>query len=115
VACGRSPVLCDAAIAPWPEWLREALAPPAPMWPPHRPGGRGHTPVAAASIIESRVEGILRFVFGAPIGERNARLFWAACRVRDMVHGDDLAGTAGNRLSMSCARPAQRSASATAK
>jgi hypothetical protein len=59
--------------APWPAWLRDALAPPRPAGsPPHRtnavPG-------------ENAVIGVVRRVTEAREGERNAVLFWAACRL----------------------------------
>jgi hypothetical protein len=57
--------------APWPAWLRDALAPPP------RPA------VAAAhrAPAEGAVAGIVRRVSEAREGERNALLFWAACRL----------------------------------
>jgi hypothetical protein len=88
------PVLCDAPIALWPEWLREALAPPtAPIRIPPSRSARS----ALAFSVEARIEGIFRFVFDAPVGERNARLYWAACRLTEMVHGDDLDSSGGNQ------------------
>jgi Bifunctional DNA primase/polymerase, N-terminal len=60
--------------APWPAWLRDAMAPPPrPIaTSPHR------THVALA---ETAVAGIVRRVAEAREGGRNALLFWAACRL----------------------------------
>lgn len=35
---------------------------------------------------------LVHFVRGAPVGQRNARLFWAACRAYETGRGDELAG-----------------------
>jgi Bifunctional DNA primase/polymerase, N-terminal len=86
-------VLSDAAPASWPEWLCEVLAPPAPA-PRILHRGARHT---SAPLIQSRIEGLLRFVLKAPIGERNARLYWPACRVTDMIRAKDLDSVAGNQ------------------
>ncbi|MDX3236795.1 bifunctional DNA primase/polymerase [Streptomyces sp. ME03-5709C] len=36
-------------------------------------------------------EPLVRFVLGSPVGERNERLFWAACRMFENGHGDRIA------------------------
>ncbi|MDX3096950.1 bifunctional DNA primase/polymerase [Streptomyces sp. ME19-03-3] len=36
-------------------------------------------------------EPLIRFVLGSPVGERNERLFWAACRMFENGHGDRIA------------------------
>jgi hypothetical protein len=62
--------------APWPAWLRTAMAPPP------RPAmvlRRTQTVVPA----ETAVAGIVRRVAEAREGERNSVLFWAACKLLD--------------------------------
>jgi Bifunctional DNA primase/polymerase, N-terminal len=59
--------------APWPAWLRGALAPPRRAEAaPHR------THVAP---VDTAISGIVRRVADAREGERNSVLFWAACRL----------------------------------
>ena len=68
------PILHDAAPAPWPDWLRAQLQPPAPPPPSRRviPDDR-------------RLQQILCRVATAHEGERNAITFWGACRFAEMV------------------------------
>jgi hypothetical protein len=70
------------AAAP-PELLRLA-APPPPR--PHPPGASGPRHPA-----EKRAAALVRFVLDSREGERNGRLFWAACRAYDAGLGDALA------------------------
>jgi hypothetical protein len=70
------------AAAP-PELLRLAAPPPAPGAPTAPP-----TPRHPA---ERRAEALVRFVLDSREGERNGRLFWAACRAYDAGLGDALA------------------------
>jgi hypothetical protein len=62
-----------------------ALAAPAPA-PPRDPG-----PEAPRHPAEKRAAALVRFVLDSREGERNGRLFWAACRAYDAGLGDALA------------------------
>ena len=79
------PMLSDAPIAPWPEWL--IPAPAAATTRSARP--RDLRPIL------HRAHGIVRSVALAPLGERNAVLYWAARRARDMIAVGDLDRPAG--------------------
>jgi hypothetical protein len=72
--CAGLPVLCEATLAPWPEWLRvpERLAVQRDPEPPRVPDDR-------------QTAALVRFAATAPEKERNKRLFWAACRMAGMV------------------------------
>jgi hypothetical protein len=75
------PVLADAMIAPWPDWLIEKPAPlPAPPVPQRR----------LSTDPKPQLIGLVRTVAGAGEGERNRVLFWAACRARDMINTGQL-------------------------
>jgi hypothetical protein len=54
---------------------------------------RGKTP---SEFIEARVLGLLQFVNAARVGERNSSLYWAACRLVDMIRDRELDGAAGD-------------------
>ena len=69
------PVLLDTPPAPWPEWLD------APT--PHRPQRAPEQPRVPD---DEQARRLLRFVRGGTEGERNNRLFWAACRMAAMVN-----------------------------
>jgi hypothetical protein len=71
---GGLPVLCDAPLAPWPEWLRIQLLSP-------------QRPVAPHATVPDRnaLAGLVRLVTGAREGERNGLTYWAACRAGEMV------------------------------
>ncbi len=72
--CVGLPVLKPVPLAPWPDWLK----PPAPK--------RIHSIVGTQRIPDNKqASGLVRFAALAPEGERNDRLFWAACRMAEMV------------------------------
>jgi hypothetical protein len=73
-------------LAPAPPELLKLAAPPPP--PPPAPGAG--TPRHPA---EKRAAALVRFVLDSREGERNGRLFWAACRAYDAGMGDALAPT----------------------
>jgi hypothetical protein len=62
--------------APFPPWLWEALKPPPP--PPR-------VPFQAGKRDDSAMRGLMRRIVCASNGERNAVLFWAACRTGEHV------------------------------
>jgi hypothetical protein len=69
--------------APAPEGLLRLLAPPpAPPPPPVRTAPVRTTGSAAP---------LVNFVLGSVEGERNERLYWAACRAYQAGHGEDVA------------------------
>ncbi|MDX2618577.1 DNA primase, partial [Streptomyces sp. WI03-5b] len=60
------------------------------LTPPPRP--RRSSAVPASSERQARQgEGLVQFVRAAHEGQRNTRLFWAACRAYEHGFGDDLA------------------------
>jgi hypothetical protein len=59
-----------------------------------RRAARGGTP---PEFIEARVLGLLQFVNAARVGERNSSLYWAACRLVDMIRDRELDGAAGDQ------------------
>jgi hypothetical protein len=70
------------ALAEWPEWLLPSvMPPPVPLAPPTDFARR----TAAFGEARGQLAGVLRFVMDAREGERNQRLYWAACRVREMA------------------------------
>jgi hypothetical protein len=81
------PVLSDAPIAPPPPWLLQQLKPRKPPPPPLivLPDAR-------------RVRGLLQHVATAPEGTRNAVLYWATCRFRQMLGPDLTEGEATGLL-----------------
>jgi hypothetical protein len=68
------PVLLDAPLARWPEWLRIQLLSP-------------QRPVAFRATMPDRhaLARLVRLVAGAREGERNSLTYWAACRAGEMV------------------------------
>jgi hypothetical protein len=68
------PVLCDAPLSPWPEWLRvQLISPQRPL------ASRATVPDGHA------LTRLVRVVAGAREGERNGLTYWAACRAGEMV------------------------------
>jgi hypothetical protein len=61
-------------------------APRMPLWmtamlcPPPRPA-----PTFTSDALGGDIEPLARFVAGSPHGERNNRLYWAACRTRELI------------------------------
>ncbi len=72
------PVLSDAPLAEWPEWLTPPPK-PAPA-PSHESAG----PRPAAHI-EAQLAGLIRTIAAAPSGQRNGSLFWAASRAAEIT------------------------------
>ncbi|MFI8963175.1 bifunctional DNA primase/polymerase [Streptomyces sp. NPDC053493] len=68
-----APATADLPPAPCPPGLLALLVPPDPPEPPDRPD-RGRPPEGFSG------EGLVHFVLASPRGQRNTRLFWAACR-----------------------------------
>lgn len=79
----RYRMTCDAAPAPVPAWILEALQPasPLPPWPAQR---------AHPAYVRAALDGEARRVAEAPMGRRNATLFQAAARLRRFVHEGQL-------------------------
>ncbi|MFI2784018.1 bifunctional DNA primase/polymerase [Streptomyces sp. ALB3] len=67
--------------APCPRALLRLLTPPP----------RPHHPTGSRTYSARQGEGLLQFVRAAHEGQRNTRLFWAACRAYEHGFGDDLA------------------------
>ncbi|MFF8610010.1 bifunctional DNA primase/polymerase [Streptomyces sp. NPDC015346] len=76
-----APETAHLAPAPCPLALLNLIAPPAPPRRPHHPD---HTDAR-------RGQGLVHFVLTAHEGQRNTRLFWAACRAYENGLGDSLA------------------------
>jgi hypothetical protein len=88
-ACGLE-VLHGRALAAVPDWIIEALAPPANV-------------IDFSIYLENRannnarIQGLVVTVAGAREGERNSLLFWASCIVRDMLDSGQLTHSAGEQ------------------
>jgi hypothetical protein len=72
----------DAPLALAPAWLIDKLKPR----PPAQPFAVSNSPTNNSANADARVTAILLKVAGAAAGERNQLTFWAATRVRDLVH-----------------------------
>jgi hypothetical protein len=80
-----APGTADVPPAPAPEALLRLAAPPV-VPEERRPRHAGPRHPA-----EKRAAALVRFVLDSREGERNGRLFWAACRAYDAGVGDALA------------------------
>ena len=81
-------VIMDWPVAEMPVWLikaNERPPEPAPM-----PLVRRQAPRDATTAGVKRLLSLIEFVATAPEGERNGRLFWAACRAADAVANDEM-------------------------
>lgn len=80
-AAAGLPVLRSAPLAPWPDWLT----------PTRKMGARdacGRNEREPARVPTDRLLiGLTKVVVGAPEGQRNARLFWAGCRMAGLIRG----------------------------
>jgi hypothetical protein len=76
-ACGCD-VLHGDVLAPVPEWIIKAIAPPAIVLPSPQ---KVQTPAQA----QRKIDGIIRTIAGAREGERNAIAFWGAARLAELV------------------------------
>jgi hypothetical protein len=74
-------VLVDAPVAEMPAWLAEACRKKPP---PTRPLPR-RVPLDAQDAGVQRLVALVEFVADAREGQRNSRLFWAACRAAEAV------------------------------
>ena len=79
------PLLSDARPAELPAWVLPPPPTPRPSFP-----AAGGTPRPAAHV-EAQLAGLVRTVAGARPGGRNAALFWASCRVMEMVAAGEVA------------------------
>jgi hypothetical protein len=87
------PVLSDAPIAPWPDWITAKLShPTVEAQPIPAPADVCRLIDAARDLRPAlhRVQGLIRTVIDAREGERNRVLFWAVCRTRDMFVAGEL-------------------------
>jgi hypothetical protein len=69
------PVLTESPLAPWPKSLLKRYETQA--------GGRASRTVAVPDDLS--LAGLVRTVVNAPKGQRNCTLFWASCRLGEMV------------------------------
>jgi Bifunctional DNA primase/polymerase, N-terminal len=72
-----------SGVPEWPQWLLEAMATePAPRRADITPIGDWQKRPAHENVRDlNAFFGLLRFVADSPLGERNSRLYWAACRM----------------------------------
>jgi hypothetical protein len=77
------PVLCEAPIAPWPQWLLDQLMTKSFAVPKRETA-------TTTAIVHRRLAGLVRAVASATKGSRNRALFWAACRVGEAIHAGEI-------------------------
>jgi hypothetical protein len=107
-------VLCEGPIANLPQWMLEALTIPGPaqgeagcdlsglsLLP--RPN-REHPPFCPTGNLTRRTQRILLVVEKAPVGVRNARLYWAACRFSEIVAEGVLSREVAKQVLLSAAQ-----------
>jgi hypothetical protein len=70
------PILSDAPLAPFPNWLRKQVWPPRPPPPPPDPNA------------PKNIETLIRCVRDAQENARNNKLYWACHRMRDHGFGE---------------------------
>jgi hypothetical protein len=81
----------DSDPAALPGWLADLADPPRTA--------RRATPGAAGGTVYGRMRGVVETVLTSAPGTRNSRLYWAACRAREMVTAGEIdRATAGNVL-----------------
>lgn len=76
-------VIWDQEPAPVPSWLADLLDPPETVT---RPVTSGHVP----GEMYPRLRGLVETVLRSQPGNRNAPLYWAACRAREMVEAGEI-------------------------
>jgi Bifunctional DNA primase/polymerase, N-terminal len=89
--------LDHAPIAPWPTWLRDCL-----LWQPPKVERRPY--VSSAKHADKAIEDVLRHVATAREGERNAILFWGACRLRERTEAGQIGQGEATALLVNAAR-----------
>ncbi|MFJ7967940.1 bifunctional DNA primase/polymerase [Streptomyces sp. NPDC096324] len=88
---GTAPGTSGLAPAPCPpELLRLLLPPPTPPARDRRSTDSAHSAHSAHSVNERQGQGLVQFVLAAHEGQRNTRLFWAACRAYENGFGPQL-------------------------
>lgn len=95
------PVLSDAPIAPWPEFLDGLISPvSSPSRQVNRTPERHYqmTSGAPPALVLRRALGLAARVASASEGERNAILYWAVRRARDMIEAGAIDRVAGAGL-----------------
>ena len=75
----------DHALAEWPTWLL-----PAMMDPPRPPPPVYPRPARCTGDPDPKLRGIIRRIERASKGERNALVFWGACRAGEMLRSGEL-------------------------
>jgi hypothetical protein len=80
-------VVNEADIAPWPSWLTGVLKRKDTMLAKKRSAAY---PTLASADPHQQLDRLIRFVAASVAGERNSRLFWAACRAGEAVKRGEL-------------------------